>query len=70
MLNRKELPRTEKHENLTKCIANALSSHFQLSLQFDTLVIFESVSARTISNAYEHLMLMSKIIKNRNPEIL
>lgn len=29
----------EKHENLTKCIVNALSSYFQHSLQFDTLVI-------------------------------
>jgi len=40
--------RARKHENLTKCIVNALSSYFQLSLQFDTLVILESVSALTI----------------------
>lgn len=29
-VNRKELHRNEKHENLTKCIVNALSSYFQL----------------------------------------
>ncbi len=29
---RKELPRNEKHENLTKCIVNALSSYFQIFL--------------------------------------
>lgn len=41
-----------KHENLTKCIVNALPSYFQLSLQFDTLVILESVSALTIHGRY------------------
>lgn len=45
---RKDLPEIEKNENLTKCIVNALLSHFQLSQQLDTLVILESASALTI----------------------
>ncbi len=43
----------EKHENLTKCIVNALSSYFQLSLQFNTLGILESASALTIHRRYD-----------------
>ena len=37
-----------ENETLTKCIVNALTSHFQLSMQFDTLVILESTSVLII----------------------
>jgi len=46
--NLKIITQNEKHENLTKCIVNALSSDLQLFQQFDTLVILESVRALTI----------------------